>query len=208
MRIVALAREMGAPATWLRNMNFADGSPGNTHTHGVLLGCDHNWPSNYQIIAQRRGYDGMGQGASGTPYSGQWGYGGKDPHPGPATYRTWQQGIAWAKAELAKLTAPAAPTGELTVGQIDDLLKVQNQILAEVKGLRSEESGRYKYYATKFNIAEALQRNVTANLSALEASLNAKGEAVNLEAFKAAAQEAFDSALESTLQVNIEAKTS
>lgn len=100
-RIVAIAREMGAPATWLRNMNYANGSPGNTHTHGVLTGCDHNWPAAYQIPAQRRGYNGMGQGWYGGQYL--WGYGGKDPHPDPKTYRTWTQGIAWAEARIAYL---------------------------------------------------------------------------------------------------------
>lgn len=101
-RIVAVIREMGAPATWLRNMLYADGSPGNTHTHGVLSGCPHNWPAAYQITAQARGYDGMGKGTV-SPYIGVWGYGGKDPHPDPSTYRTWTQGIAWAESQLATL---------------------------------------------------------------------------------------------------------
>lgn len=102
LRIVMLAREMGAPATWLRNMNYADGSPGNTHTHGVVH-CAHSWPADYQTTAQRRGYDGMGQGAAGTAYAGMWGYGGKDPHPRPSVYRTPAEGIAWAEAEISRI---------------------------------------------------------------------------------------------------------
>lgn len=103
-RIVALAREMGAPATWMRDMPYADGSPGNTHTHGVLSGCPHNLPGRYQITAQARGYNGMGKGTV-YPYVGVWGYGGKDSHADPVTYRSWSQGIAWAKAEIVRITA-------------------------------------------------------------------------------------------------------
>ena len=105
---VALAREMGAPATWSRVIaqGFAK-----DHTHGVLLGCPHNSPAAYQLTAQRRGYNGLGQGAPGTQYAGMWGYGHPDEYPPPTTYRTWQQGIAWALVEIAHLTAPPpAPT--------------------------------------------------------------------------------------------------
>lgn len=133
-RIVALAREMGAPATWLRNMNYADGSPGNTHTHGVLTGCPHNTPAAYQITAQRRGYNGMGQGAPGTAYAGMWGYGGKDPHPDPATYRTHTQGIAWANAQIVKLEDDMYTDADRLTekNRYIDLVARQNKILAAV----------------------------------------------------------------------------
>lgn len=96
---VAVAREMGAPATWARKVaqGFAK-----DHTHGVLSGCPHNSPAAYQITAQRRGYNGLGQATSG-PYAGQWGYGARDEFPAPQTYRTWTQGIAWAQAQLATI---------------------------------------------------------------------------------------------------------
>jgi len=91
-RIVALAREMGAPATWMRPWT------NNNHTHGVLSGCIHNAPAYYQVTAQRAGYDGLGVG----------GRAGKDTHPAPSTYRTWKQGIAWAEAEIKKIEAEKA----------------------------------------------------------------------------------------------------
>ena len=94
---VALAREMGAPASWRRSI--AQGFT-KTHTHGVLTGCPHNSPARYQITAQRRGYNGLGVGPAGSPYAGMAGYGGKDYHPDPLVYRTWSQGVAWANARI------------------------------------------------------------------------------------------------------------
>ena len=92
---VAVAREMGAPATWRRVV-----TPTSTwrreHIHGVLTGCPHNSPAAYQITAQKAGYNGLGTN----------GRAGVDPHPDPKVYRTWQQGIEWAKAEIARLTPP------------------------------------------------------------------------------------------------------
>lgn len=191
---VALLREAGATASWSRYPPaFA-----NDHTHGCLNGCPHDSYCHYQIVAQQRGYNGLGQAKSG-PYAGQWGYGGKDDYPNPTVRRTWQQGIEWMKTQLA-------PTGDFDVATVNDVDAKLAAILGEVKGLRSEEAGRYKYYSGKFNVAETLQRNLTTNLSALEASLDAKGQVTDLEAFKTAAQEAFDAALKSTLSVNVEAK--
>ncbi|NUR15556.1 MAG: hypothetical protein HOQ13_04510 [Dermatophilaceae bacterium] len=142
---VRVVREMGAPAFWPRT---GPAWVGNEHAHGVLLGCPHNAPARYQLEAQRRGYDGLGQAKTG-PYAGMWGYGGRDPQPGPATYRTWSQGIAWAETELAHLATPAptpvAPTTEgLSMADINTLTAQLDALTAAVKGLRSEESGRYQ----------------------------------------------------------------
>jgi hypothetical protein len=97
---VALSREMGAPATWRRTVaqGFA-----RVHIHGVLTGCPHNSPARYQIDAQRAGYNGLGTN----------GRGGSDSHPDPSVYRTWNQGIAWAEAEILKLkpSVPVPPPG-------------------------------------------------------------------------------------------------
>jgi len=162
-RIVGLAREMGAPATWMRDMPYADGSPGNTHTHGVLLGCDHNWPSAYQLTAQRRGYDGMSKAISG-PYIGQWGYGSKDPHPAPQTYRTWQQGIAWAKTEIARLTPKSIAPQE------DDMTPEQakrlDDIYAAVAGFRSEEAGRYVVDANRYKWTAGVLSSIAGKVGA------------------------------------------
>ena len=120
-RIVALAREMGAPATWMRNMLYADGSPGNTHTHGVLSGCPHNSQARYQITAQRDGYDGMG-------YMGRKG---PDQHPDPKVYRTWSQGITWAKAEIARVTGQNLIDNLETIMALSDADKVWLTALVE-----------------------------------------------------------------------------
>src|SRR5690242_6416271 len=93
---VAVSREMGAPASWRRTI--AQGFT-RVHQHGVLTGCPHNSPARYQIDAQKAGYNGLGTN----------GRGGKDYHPDPKVYRTWQQGIEWAKAEIARLTPPPPP---------------------------------------------------------------------------------------------------
>jgi hypothetical protein len=45
---LAVARQMGADATWLRRENW-DGKGGMAHIHGVLTGCPHNGPARYQV---------------------------------------------------------------------------------------------------------------------------------------------------------------
>lgn len=85
---VALARQMGADASWSRPYNW-DGHNGMPHIHGVLTGCPHNTPARYQIDAVRAGYDGLGY----------LGHGAPDTGPRPLSGRTWQEGIAWAKQQ-------------------------------------------------------------------------------------------------------------
>lgn len=104
---VEVAREMGAPASWRRSV--AQGFT-RDHQHFVLTGCPHNAPAAYQITAQKRGYSGLGVGASGTPYAGMSGYGSRDYHTRPSVYRTWQQGIAWAETEIARIQEESMPT--------------------------------------------------------------------------------------------------
>jgi hypothetical protein len=91
-RIVALAREMGAPATWLRPFYHPSGRK-NFHTHGVLTGCPHNAPARYQVTAQRNGFDGLAHRNGRAP----------DPHPSPSSFRSWREGLEWAGAELERL---------------------------------------------------------------------------------------------------------
>lgn len=83
---IAVARQMGADATWFRRKNW-DGRGGMAHTHGVLRGCPHNGPARYQIDAVDDGYNGLGRG----------GRGAADDGPRPLSKRTWQQGIEWAR---------------------------------------------------------------------------------------------------------------
>lgn len=82
---VAVARQMGADATWARTK--AQGFM--PHLHGVLTGCPHNEPARYQIDAVRLGLNGLGRN----------GHDAKDDGPRPLSGRTWQQGIVWAKQQ-------------------------------------------------------------------------------------------------------------
>lgn len=109
---IRTARNMGA-ASWARRLDEGDWTK--PHQHGILIGCPHNEPARYQITAMQRGYSGLGQATSG-PYAGMWGYGSLDRFK-PAATRTWQQGIAWAQTEIARLE-------EDIMASIDDLRTV------------------------------------------------------------------------------------
>lgn len=83
-RIAMVCREMGAPATWVRYIPRFEID----HTHGVLSGCKHNTLAAYQIKEQLAGGDGL---------VGTY----PDPLPDPSVYRTWKQGIAYAKGVMS-----------------------------------------------------------------------------------------------------------
>lgn len=157
-RIVADAREMGAPATWVRLFRNKDGSR-NFHTHGVLSGCPHNKPARYQIDAQRSGFDGLGGG----------GLAGLDPHPRPKTYRTWRQGIEWANAQLgspgglvgvAGIISIPAPTEEVDVTPEQE--KKIDYISAQCKSLAKQIA----YVQAQVKAVAGLVVNDNANLAA------------------------------------------
>ena len=96
-RAVRLFREMGG-AAWHRTT--AQGFSGD-HCHCILVGCPHHPSADYQVTAYRQGYNGLGDG---------W----KGRDDGPRVHiRSWSDGIVWAGME-----------GELTVAQIDDLIKL------------------------------------------------------------------------------------
>lgn len=118
---VRLAREMGAPATWRRPVT-ATSTWRKTHTHGVLSACVHNEPAAYQIAAQLLGRNGLG-------YRG---LAGPDPHPRPAVYRTWEQGIAWAEKQMAP---PPAPTTTPTQSEEDDMQLTDKVTLPVIEGV-------------------------------------------------------------------------
>ncbi|MGW5241872.1 hypothetical protein ACWEOW_23305 [Monashia sp. NPDC004114] len=94
---VAVAREMGAPATWIRLKGPAFDT---THTHGVLNKCEHNEPARYQVEAQAAGFNGLGAA----------GKGGRDPHRKPRVRRTWEEGITWAEGEIKRIEEEDMPT--------------------------------------------------------------------------------------------------
>jgi hypothetical protein len=102
---VAIARQMGADATWLRPKDW-DGKGGMAHIHGVLTGCPHNGPARYQIDAVVRGYNGLGRGGMASP----------DDGPLPLSHRTWQQGLAWRREQI-RLRRRARLTGKIREAQ-------------------------------------------------------------------------------------------
>jgi hypothetical protein len=187
---------MGAPAFWART---GAAWAGNEHAHGVLLGCPHNSPAAYQIAAQRAGYDGLGRATTGR-YAGMWGYGGRDPHPAPDTYRTWEQGIAWAKTEIARLTTPA-PTPAPAAPEDDMFSDADRATLRSIEtalaGFRSEEKARYSSNFGKLNqvlaAANIDDADVTVLAQRVASALPASGGGVSQEALTAAIKAAFAS---------------
>lgn len=97
---VWVARQMGADATWSRPKGW-DGANGIAHIHGVLRGCPHNLPARYQIAAVDAGFNGLGHLGQGAPDTG----------PRPLSHRTWEQGLAWQKAQAATRTEKSRLTG-------------------------------------------------------------------------------------------------
>ena len=120
---IAVARQMGADATWLRPKGW-DGADGIAHIHGVLTGCPHNGPARYQIDAVVRGYNGLGRG----------GYGAPDDGPLPLSHRTWQAGLAWRREQIrlrrrSRLTA-----------QIRAVIAEKDKLAAKVARLREKRA--------------------------------------------------------------------
>lgn len=85
-RAVAVARQMGADATWHRLAGWDNGG-GSEHVHCVLRGCPHLTAS---AAAQYVAVDHNGDGLVGTI---------PDPGPRPLSGRTWREGIAWAQQQ-------------------------------------------------------------------------------------------------------------
>jgi hypothetical protein len=120
---VAIARQMGADATWLRPKNW-DGKNGMAHIHGVLTGCPHNGPARYQIDAVVRGYNGLGRGGAAAP----------DDGPLPLSHRTWQQGLAWRREQI-RLRRRARLTARIRV-----IVAEKDKLTAQLKRLRDKRA--------------------------------------------------------------------
>lgn len=84
------AREMGA-AVWPRLAKY--GWTTGDHVHG-LIACGDNSCNAYQYAAYWLGYNGLGLN----------GVAAGDPLPKPSARRTWQEGIAWAQAQMNTTT--------------------------------------------------------------------------------------------------------
>ena len=124
LAFVTLCREAGAHGTWSR---YPPAFP-NDHTHITLTGCPHDGPCAYQTAAQARGYNGLGQGTK-SPYVGMWGYGGKDPFPAVSPRRTWSQGVAWMKSQLAP-PAPVVVKPPTLAPKTNEVIEVTHQTFA------------------------------------------------------------------------------
>lgn len=111
---VWVARQMGADATW----NRATWSP--PHAHGVLRGCPHNGPARYQIVAVDAGYNGLG-------YKGM---AGKDDGPRPLSYRTWREGIAWARLQAGGPVDRMNPNNYFVGAEGDHVLWLARRLMA------------------------------------------------------------------------------
>lgn len=101
---IADAREMGA-AIWHRIPGY-NGWPssGADHVHGLIM-CGDNSCNAYQYAAYWLGYNGLGLN----------GVGAGDMLPKPSKRRNWQEGVAWAQAQIA-------PTATTTT-EDDDMIR-------------------------------------------------------------------------------------
>ena len=117
--IVALAREMGARATWYRTK--AQGF--DPHVH-MALDCPCRSGADYQTAAVDAGYNGLGKN----------GRGGKDTHPAPSTRRDYKAGIAWATKQLGSASSKPKPTNTANPNQSeeDELMALSKDTLNQI----------------------------------------------------------------------------
>lgn len=116
--IVALAREMGARATWYRTK--AQGF--DPHVH-MALDCPCRSGADYQTAAVDAGYNGLGKN----------GRGGKDTHPAPSTRRDYKAGIAWATKQLGSASSKPKPTtNPNNQSEEDELMALSKDTLNQI----------------------------------------------------------------------------
>ena len=115
--IVALAREMGARATWYRTK--AQGF--DPHVH-MALDCPCRSGADYQTAAVDAGYNGLGA----------RGRGGKDTHPAPSMRRDYKAGIAWATKQLGSASSKPKPTTNPNKSEEDELMALSKETLNQI----------------------------------------------------------------------------
>ena len=211
---VASAREMGAQGTWGRTK-----SQGFTadHLHGVLSGCPHNGPAAYQIVAQQRGYSGLGRATSGQ-YAGMWGYGSRDTYPNPSARRSWEQGIAWAQKQIDLLSPKPAPTPAPAPVPEEDIMASIDDLKAAIRSEVGKAVWAYplenRYTKDKWSAGSYVEggstwsaqaregvARLTGEVAGLSKALEAiqSGAPVDLEAITAAAQAGAQAALDAKI---------
>ena len=115
--IVALAREMGARATWYRTK--AQGF--DPHVH-MALDCPCRSGADYQTAAVDAGYNGLG--ARGRK--------GRDTHPAPSMRRDYKAGIAWANQQLGSASSRPKPTTNTNQSEEDELMALSKETLKQI----------------------------------------------------------------------------
>lgn len=181
------AREMGG---WFWPRLHRLGWVGGEHVHGGIS-CGDNACNGYQYAAWLNGYNGLGLN----------GVGAGDPLPLPVNLRTWQQGIIWAHAEIARLTTPTiteddmprlrldtqgtgwflTDRGAVTIDSTEDakvlrrVIDAKDYLVAEDRVLPGEIAVYQKYLARANGAAAPTTTTVTAVLD--PAALNAAFDA-------------------------------
>ena len=145
------AREMGA-ADWPRL--HSNGWVGGEHVHG-LIRCGDNGCNGYQYTAWLSGHNGLGLN----------GVGAGDTLPKPSTIRTWQQGIAWAQAQMG--VGPMTQTTNSPAPQQEDSMIVLGGIGLPAY-LVNSSGAVVSLNAEHLSIALAMQAGDTHHLNALE----------------------------------------
>jgi hypothetical protein len=190
---IKLFRMMGA-AVWPREGAKWEG---NEHAHGIIP-CRHNRLTAYQWTAYVRGYSGLGQGAPGTAYALQWGYGSADPCWRPKSIPTLAQGAAWARSEIERLTMP-------TPQEIANAVLGADVIAAPKPDKANPNWTPASYLRWSFLRADAAAnaaaqaRNETAALRQLVAALVAKGSGLTVAEVEQAAYQGAQRAIDETI---------
>ena len=150
-RMVRIAREMGARATWYRTRKQGF----DPHTHSAL-DCPCRSGADYQTAAVDAGYNGLGP--SGRGY--------RDDGPKPSAKRDYRAGIIWAKARIAALTTPTPQEDDMPLTQADAILVADTLLQRHVNksgltvGVALENTGQRN---TSAKIDELLKRDLGAS---------------------------------------------
>ena len=206
MRIVRIAREMGARATWYRTR--AQGF--DPHAHSAI-DCPCWSGADYQTAAVDDGFNGLGGS----------GRGGRDDGPAPSVKRDYRAGIAWAKTQIARLTTPTQTDIERLLDTMDtkDLAKIidntinSNARLGVIASRAGEAEGAAKTAraqtgpirrgATDISLrqevadAKSAALAIQGQMAGLTAAITqlAKGQPIDLAAIEAAAKRGVEDGL-------------